>query len=142
MLVSNLIADRHGRVVNVAPDAPIDEVVAVLCKHRIGAVLVMDGEHIRGVLSERDIVRCLHERGGEALTLRAHDLMTAEVITVSPEESVTAAMEQMTHQRIRHLPVIERGRLVGIVSIGDLVKARIEEAEAEAESLKDYIQHA
>lgn len=142
MIVANLIAGRDARVINVTPSAGIAEVVSILCEHRIGAVLVMDGDTIHGVLSERDIIRCLRDRGAEALDARANDLMTADVITVSPDESVTDAMGHMTHRRIRHLPVLDGGRLVGIVSIGDLVKARIEEAEAEAESLKDYIQHA
>lgn len=141
MTVGRLIRGR-SEVISVTPDSAIPDVVRVLVDRRIGAVLVMEGDKIAGVLSERDIVRCLAERGGEALALAARDLMTAEVETTSPDESVDQAMSHMTRRRIRHLPVLDQGRLVGIVSIGDLVKARIKDAEREAASLKDYIRQA
>lgn len=141
MTVGNLIRGR-GDVISVRPETAIQEVVRILVDRRIGAVLVLDEGSIAGVLSERDIVRCLAERGGESLGLRARDLMTTEVVTTRPGESVDEAMGHMTRRRIRHLPVLDEGRLVGIVSIGDLVKARIEEAEREANSLKDYIRQA
>jgi CBS domain-containing protein len=141
MIVARLIRDR-GEVVTVGPRTPVTDVIRTLHEYRIGAVLVMEGERIAGVLSERDVVRCLAEEGGEALGKTAGELMTADVITTHPDESVTGAMGHMTRRRIRHLPVVENGRLIGIVSIGDLVKARIEEVEHEAESLKEYIQQA
>ena len=141
MTVGSLIRGR-GQVVSVAPETPVTEVIAILVEHRIGAVLVLSGEHIAGVLSERDLVRCLADRGGQALEKTAAELMTSEVVTVAPDESVDSAMANMTRRRVRHLPVVENGRLAGIVSIGDLVKARIEEVEREASSLKDYIRTA
>lgn len=141
MNIGSIIRNR-GAVVSVQPGAPVPVVIETLVEHRIGAVLVLDGDRIAGVLSERDIVRCLAEQGEAALSKCASDLMTADVVTVAPDESVYEAMSNMTRRRFRHLPVVDRGRLVGIVSMGDLVKARIDEAEREAESLKDYIQHA
>ena len=129
-------------VIGCAPDLPIPDVIRLLVDNRIGALLVMDGDRISGVLSERDIVRCLAEQGSAALEKTARHLMTADVVTCHPDEPVLDALGHMTRRRFRHLPVIEDGRLVGIVSIGDLVKARIEEAEREAESLKEYIRQA
>ncbi|MBZ6379522.1 hypothetical protein B5C34_07330 [Pacificimonas flava] len=141
MIVGRLIRGRSP-VVSVSPDTDIRRVADILVEHRIGAVLVMQGASIAGVLSERDIVRCISERGDEALRKSAADLMTRDVETTTPHETVDRAMGHMTRRRIRHLPVLDDGELVGIVSIGDLVKARIEEAEREAESLKDYIKQA
>ncbi|MEM8826225.1 MAG: CBS domain-containing protein [Pseudomonadota bacterium] len=142
MTVGSLLHGKGDAVVTARPDQPVDEIVAILVEHRIGAVLIMDGDDIAGILSERDVVRCLGKRGDEVLHAPASDIMTAEVETVTPDESIPSALAHMTRRRIRHLPVLDQGRLAGIVSIGDLVKRRIEEAEAEAETLKDYIQHS
>ena len=130
--------NRQG-VASVHPDSRVSEVVELLVQRRIGAVLVLDGGAPVGIVSERDIVRCLAVRGGAVMDLTARDVMTAPVITIRPDESLCDAMELMTDRRIRHLPVVESGELVGIVSIGDLVKRRIAEAEQEALALKDYI---
>ena len=105
-------------------------------------VIVMEDGNVAGVLSERDIVRGLNEEGAAILQRTAGEIMTTEVITVAPSESVTAALSRMTRRRIRHLPVLDEGEVRGVVSIGDLVKARIDEAVREAESLKDYITNA
>ncbi|WP_164156977.1 CBS domain-containing protein [Sandarakinorhabdus rubra] len=126
-------------VVSVAPDASLSSILALMHEHRIGAVLVMEGAAIVGLVSERDIVRCLHTHGRAILDECARDLMSAPVETVGPHMSVCDAMGIMTDRRFRHLPVVEDGRVLGVVSIGDLVKARIEEAEAEAQELKHYI---
>jgi CBS domain-containing protein len=126
-------------VASVHPDSRVADVVDLLVERRIGAVLVLEGGLPVGIVSERDIVRCLATKGRAVLELQARDVMTAPVITIRPDESLCDAMELMTDRRIRHLPVVDSGVLVGIVSIGDLVKRRIAEAEQEASALKDYI---
>ena len=137
MIASILVGKRP--VVTVRPDSPVSTILALLHDHRIGAVLVMEGDVIVGLVSERDIVRCLHSHGKAILDETARDVMTAPVVTAHPRTDVCDAMAIMTDGRFRHLPVVEDGRVVGLVSIGDLVKQRIEDAEAEAESLKIYI---
>lgn len=129
-------------VASVQPDSRMADIVDLLVQRRIGAVLVLDGGMPVGIVSERDIVRCLAVKGADVMQLVAKDVMTAPVITIRPDESLCDAMELMTDRRIRHLPVVESGALVGIVSIGDLVKRRIAEAEQEAMALKDYISTA
>ena len=131
----------HGKkpVITVATTTRIREIVALLYQHRIGAVLVTDGGIILGIVSERDIVAGLHLHGPAVLDTPAGIVMTAPVVTAAPSESVVAAMGVMTNRRIRHLPVVVDGELIGLVSIGDLVKQRIEDAEREAGALKDYI---
>jgi CBS domain-containing protein len=121
---------------------PVRGVVALLHEHRIGAVVVVDGDDPVGIVSERDIVKCLHEKGAAILEASAHSIMSSPIVCAGGGETVCEAMEIMTDRRIRHLPVIERGRLAGIVSIGDLVKRRIEDAENEAGLLKEYISAA
>lgn len=129
-------------VISVGRDATVREIVALLARHRIGAVLVIDGEGaILGIVSERDVAAGLDRLGAAILDAAAGGVMTSPVITVPPGTSVAAAMGVMTDRRVRHLPVVDGGRLVGLVSIGDLVKRRIEDAEGEAASLKDYIAH-
>lgn len=126
-------------VITVANTTTVREIAALLYDHRIGAVLVTDGGIILGIVSERDIVAGLHRHGPDVLDTAAGVVMTAPVVTVSPAESIVAAMGVMTNRRIRHLPVVECGELIGLVSIGDLVKRRIEDAEREAHALQDYI---
>lgn len=138
MTIGSIISGR-GKVVSCAETTPVRDVVALLNEHRIGALLVIEGSEIRGIVSERDIVVCLHKRGAATLDASAADLMTRPVETITPATRVSTAMELMTERRFRHLPVVDSGRLVGIVSIGDLVKRRIEDAEREALLLKDYI---
>lgn len=137
------ILDRKGAdVVTVAPDSTVQDVVDLLHKHRIGAVLVVTDGAVAGIVSERDIVRCLHERGAAILDSTASAVMTSPVVSVGPGEPILDALSLMTERRVRHLPVLDSGRLAGLVSIGDLVKRRIEVIEAEAGALKDYIQMA
>ena len=126
-------------LVSVTRDTAISEVTALLYKHRIGAVLVMEEGNILGLVSERDICAGLHTHGAGILTAQAGDIMSAPVVTALPSTTLVQAMSTMTDRRFRHLPVVESGRLLGLVSIGDLVKARIEQAEAEAAAMKDYI---
>ena len=139
MSIASILKSKGGDVVTVRGEAPVHEMLALLHQHRIGAVLIVEDEQPVGVVSERDVVKCLHERGADILNAKIHDIMSSPVVTVSPDDSIVHAMTMMTDFRVRHLPVMENGRLVGIVSIGDLVKRRIEDAEHEAEQLKTYI---
>ena len=137
------ILDRKGNaVVSVTPDMTLMDAVKVLRQHRIGCVLVMQDGGIAGVLSERDVVRAIGNDGAAALDHKVSSAMTSPVITCKPEDSVATAMGMMTERRFRHLPVLENGQLAGMVSIGDLVKQRIDDTEREAAALKDYISAA
>jgi CBS domain-containing protein len=139
MTIAEILRSKGQRVVAVGPRETLLGVCRVLAEQRIGAVLVRDpAGALLGILSERDVVRAL-ARHGEAGNLLAEQLMTREVRTIEPLTRVTEAMAIMTEGRFRHLPVTEHGRLAGMVSIGDLVKARIAEAEAEAEDLRAFV---
>lgn len=137
-MIGSILAGKQP-LVSVTPESPLSEILSLLHRHRIGAVLVMDGPRIAGLVSERDIVRCLHTHGRAILDECAGDIMSAPVVTIDPHTGVCDAMAIMTDRRFRHLPVVEDGKVLGLVSIGDLVKRRIEDAEAEAEELKHYI---
>jgi CBS domain-containing protein len=139
MTVARILNEKGRNVVKVPPDASLAQVAAILAENRIGAVLVAQGDDIRGIVSERDIVRALAKFDSEALRKRASECMTAKVITCRPEDTIHGVMQKMTSGRFRHLPVVEAGRLVGIVSIGDVVKSRIEEVEREAAQIREYI---
>ncbi len=139
MTVARIINEKGREVVTVPPTASLAEVAAVLSEKRIGAVLVVEDGAIRGIISERDIVRALARYGSEALRKLAGNCMTTGVVTCRPEDTINDVMQKMTSGRFRHLPVIENGRLAGIVSIGDVVKRRIEEVEMEAEQIREYI---
>lgn len=139
MGIATILRSKGSDVATCEPETPVADIVQLLMSRGIGAVPIMEGSAIVGIVSERDIVRCMATRGGEVLTLAAREVMTAPAIVIGPGDSVPMAMEMMTDRRIRHLPVVDSGRLVGLVSIGDLVKQRIEEAEGEALALKDYI---
>lgn len=142
MTVASILQGKGTNVISVAPQDIVNDVVGMLCEHRIGAVLVMEGERVAGVVSERDIIRGLQEKGAAILDCQVTEIMTSEVLTVSPRDGILHALSLMTRRRIRHLPVVVDGRLHGLVSIGDLVKKRIEIIESEAASLKEYITHA
>lgn len=126
-------------LVSVTRVTPVREIAALLHQHRIGAVLVVEHGEIHGLVSERDICAGLHVHGGAILDQPASAVMSSPVVTAAPQDSVSAAMLVMTDRRFRHLPVVQDGRILGLVSIGDLVKHRIEAAEAEAAAMKDYI---
>ncbi len=138
MRINAIIAGR-GAVVTVGVGAHVRDALALLHTRRIGAVLVMDNDEIAGVLSERDIVRGLHTVGASVVDEPVTRCMTAPVVTVTPADSLDHALALMTERRFRHLPVVDGGLLVGLVSIGDLVKHRIEAVEREAAELKGYI---
>ena len=139
MTVQAILQSKGAQVVSVSPGDTVGNVARVLSDRRIGAVLVREQGKVVGVFSERDIVRGLARYGAQSLERPVSDLMTHDVITCKPAESVHDVMERMTARRVRHLPVIDNGQLIGIVSIGDLVKERIEEAEREAQDLREYI---
>lgn len=126
-------------IISVARETRISAIAALLYQNRIGAVLVIEAGEIVGLVSERDICAGLHTHGGAILEANAAAIMSAPVITAQPTVSVAQAMETMTDRRFRHLPVVDNGRILGLVSIGDLVKARIEAAESEALAMKAYI---
>lgn len=126
-------------LVTVTRDTAISAIAELLYTHRIGAVLVMQGESIVGLVSERDICAGLHTHGAAILQASAAEIMSSPVETANPSMTVTKAMETMTDRRFRHLPVVESGKVLGLVSIGDLVKRRIEQAESEANAMKAYI---
>jgi CBS domain-containing protein len=140
MQVDTILQSKGSAVITVAADAPISEAVAALNRHRIGAVVVLSGTGaVAGILSERDVVRNLGDNPAALLGRPVSDIMTTRVITCAPMTAVADLMEQMTRHRIRHIPIVEDGALVGIVSIGDVVKRKIEEAEQEATALREYI---
>ena len=138
MTIAKLLGRRA--IVSVGADARVRDVLALLDEHRIGAVPVLEGTRVVGIFSERDMIHALVERGAAALDLPVADRMTSPAITVDPGASVLGALSLMTQRRIRHLPVIDGERMVGFVSIGDLVKYRIDGIEAEAEAMRAYIQ--
>jgi CBS domain-containing protein len=138
--VSSILKHKGHQVVSVAPHHTVAWVVKVLTQNRIGAAPVINEEgRLVGIISERDIIRGMSEHEQAALTLSAEQLMTREVRLCSPEDELVELMQVMTQQRIRHLPVLKDGALDGIVSIGDVVKQRLEEVQSEAEELRKYI---
>ena len=143
MTIAAILKGKGDEVVSVSPDTSVADAVALLAAKRIGAVPVLDADgQVLGIFSERDVIGCLQARGADALAGRVAEAMTAPAISVSPEQPVIAALSLMTQRRFRHLPVVDGGRLVGFVSIGDLVKYRIDRIEADAAAMREYIQSA
>ncbi|WP_336204986.1 CBS domain-containing protein [Nonomuraea sp. LPB2021202275-12-8] len=140
MLIGTILRGKGSDVTTVAPESSVRELLAQLAEHNIGAVVVSsDGATIAGIVSERDVVRRLHDRGAAILDEPVSTIMTVEVRTVTPRDNVEELRKIMTTHRVRHMPVVEESRLVGIVSIGDVVKSAIEELETEKASLVDYL---
>lgn len=142
MTIAAILSGKGTDVVTIPGDATVREAVALLAEKRIGAVPVIEGGAVAGIFSERDVIHCLQREGAAALDGPVRAVMTAPAITVSRDEPVLAALSLMTQRRVRHLPVVEGGTLLGFVSIGDLVKYRIERIEAEANQMRAYIQSA
>jgi len=143
MIVDTILSDKGGNVVTIEPTATLAAVSHLLSQRRIGAVLITGADaRIIGIVSERDIVRALAAHGAGALDLPLNDIMTRKVVTCSRTDTIAGLMERMTEGKFRHLPVVEDGRLLGIVSIGDVVKSRLQEMEREQNALRDYIQSA
>lgn len=140
MLVSQILKDKGDMVFTASPHDSVAAVAALLQARKVGAMVVLDAErNVAGIVSERDIVRVVAELGAEGLGRPISECMTREVVFAEPGETVDSLLGRMTDRRIRHLPVIRDGRLAGIISIGDLVKSKIAETVAEAETLKAYI---
>ena len=141
MFVKNILLGRRGNVVTIEPTADLAAAVKRLAERRIGALVILGADHrIVGILSERDIVRAFAERGPAALHEPVGQVMTRDVKTCSEDDTIESLMGRMTTGRFRHMPVVEQGKLVGVVSVGDVVKNRVEEMEREAAALRDYIQ--
>ncbi|BEV02457.1 CBS domain-containing protein [Novosphingobium olei] len=143
MTIARLIAGRSGEVWRANAEDSVADAIALLAEKRIGAVPVEDqGTPVAGIFSERDVLYCLRAHGPTALQMKVRDVMTAPVISVAPNDSVLHALGLMTRRRIRHLPVIDGDRMVAFISIGDLVKHRLDSIEAEAHAMRSYIQSA
>ncbi|HEY4635777.1 MAG TPA: CBS domain-containing protein [Rhodospirillales bacterium] len=140
MTVQNILNEKGTKVATVRPHETIGTLVHKLKLENIGSVVVsQDGKRVDGIISERDIVRGLAAHGAELLAMRVDKLMIRDVLTCAPEDSVKDVMQTMTSRRVRHLPVVEKGKMVGVVSIGDVVKDRLQDVEMEARVLRDYI---
>ncbi|WP_271079058.1 CBS domain-containing protein [Aurantiacibacter sp. MUD61] len=142
MTIANLIANRDDTVVACAPTDSVQHAASLLADKRIGALPVMDGEKVAGIFSERDLLYCIARDGADVLHRAVGEVMTAPAITIAPTESVLKALSMMTKRRIRHLPVSDGERMVAFVSIGDLVKYRMDMIEAEAQQMREYITSA
>jgi len=139
MFVAEILKTKGNAVFSIAPDLTVTQACAELEQKRVGALVVCDGDRVVGVFSERDVVKALAADGADALDRAVADYMTAKVIYAEPAEAMSALMTRMTDRRIRHLPVMQADRLVGVISIGDVVKCQIAEHAHEAESLRTYI---
>ena len=140
MTVKAILSRKGNNVITIEPTVTLSAAVNILAEHRIGAVVVAGADkQVAGILSERDIVRALAQRGPGALEEAVGQVMTRKVVSCTESDTVAALMERMTQGKFRHLPVVERGKLVGLVSIGDVVKHRLGEMEHESNALREYI---
>ena len=142
MTIQTILSDKGSEVATIRADATVADAVKLLGERRIGALPVIDGDKIAGIMSERDVIYCLTSHGAEVLGWPISKVMSAPAVTVDVSTPVLSALGLITQRRIRHLPVVSGGQLVGIVSIGDLVKYRIERIENEAAAMREYIQTA
>ena len=142
MTVRSILDSKGHQVLSVEPDAKLAAAVKILGEKKIGAVLVMSQGRMEGILSERDIVRVLSERSAHVLEEPVNGVMTRKVVSCRQSDTVAGIMEMMTLGKFRHLPVVEDGKVVGLISIGDIVKRRVHEYETEQEALRDYIKTA
>lgn len=142
MTIGRLMQGREAAVMTCTTQTRVADAAAILAERRIGALPVMDGKALAGMFSERDVIYGLKTKGADILALTVADVMTAPAVTVEPDTSILAALSLMTRRRIRHLPVVADGEMVGFVSIGDLVKYRIDQIQSEAEAMRAYIQTA
>jgi CBS domain-containing protein len=137
--VRQLLEAKAPEIYAIAPDAPVIDAIRLMAEKRIGAVLVMEGSRLAGILSERDYARKIVLQGRSSSDTPVSTIMTADVITVRPDDSADHCMQVITEKRIRHLPVVRSGEVIGVVSIGDLVKAVIEDQQVELDQLQRYI---
>lgn len=139
MRIADVLRNKGAAVATITPETSVSGLLTELAVHNIGAMVVVSPDGLMGIVSERDVVRALHRRGAELLTQPVSEIMTTLVATCAPDDSVDSLSALMTTNRVRHVPVMDSGRLVGIVSIGDVVKTRMEELEAQQEQLQAYI---
>ncbi len=139
MRIADVLRNKGAAVATITPETSVSGLLTELSVHNIGAMVVVSPDGVIGIVSERDIVRALHERGADLLRMPVSEIMTTFVATCTPTDSVDSLSVLMTTKRVRHIPVMEDGRLTGIVSIGDVVKTRMEELEATQEQLQAYI---
>ncbi len=142
MTIRAILNSKHSEILSISASETVEQAVALMADRRIGALPVVEGDLVLGVFSERDVIYGLAREGAQFLNQPVSNAMITPVITVEPDESAIGALSLMTLRRIRHLPVIENGKQIGFVSIGDIVKYRIDRIESEAASLRDYIQSA
>ncbi|OKO67951.1 CBS domain-containing protein [Bradyrhizobium sp. AS23.2] len=142
MTVRSILNTKGHQIMSVEPDVKLAAAIKLLGEKKIGAVLVMNQSRLEGILSERDIVRVLGERGAGVLEEPVSEVMTRKVVSCKETDTVAELMETMTTRKFRHLPVMENNKVVGLISIGDIVKRRVEEYESEQEALRDYIKTA
>jgi len=140
MSIQAILGDKGREVATVSADQKLSEAVRILGERRIGALPVVEGSRVVGIISERDVIYCLKDHGAQVLDWPIDRIMSSPAITVDPSTEVLSALALITQRRVRHLPVVSGGQLVGIVSIGDLVKYRIERIEFEANAMREYIQ--
>jgi CBS domain-containing protein len=139
MRISDVLRSKGSAVATVDPGISVSGLIGELARHNIGAMVVVESDAVVGIVSERDVVRQIHERGADLLNARVSEIMTKSVFTCLPTDSVDSLAATMTERRIRHMPVVVDRRLVGIVSIGDVVKSRIGELESDRDQLESYI---
>ena len=142
MTIAAILNNKGHEVVELGPEVSLQDAASLLAERRIGCVPVIEDGKVVGILSERDVVRSIGTGGAAALSRPVRELMTSPAVTITPDVAVISALSLMTRRRIRHLPVIDGVRMIGFVSIGDLVKYRIDRIEAEAAAMRDYIQSA
>lgn len=139
MTVHYILEGKGRDVATASPDTALKEIAAQLAERKIGALVIVDGATVKGIVSERDLVRHIANNGSAALEMAVSQCMTSKVISCEPSETIDQVMGKMTAGRFRHLPVLDEGKLAGIISIGDVVKRKIEQTERDAEELKRYI---
>ena len=139
MRIADVLRTKGSAVATIAPDVPVAELLRTLAEHNVGAIVVVGQSGVAGIVSERDVVRRLHEVGADLLSSPVSAIMTADVFTCSPSDTVDSLTVVMTERRFRHVPVLSDGQLVGIVSIGDVVKSRIGQLEQSQDQLQAYI---
>lgn len=139
MLVSDILKSKGNTVVSAPPSMPVADSARLLAEKRIGSILIMERDQVAGILSERDIVRALASEGPSCLDGPVSRLMTAKVVTCTPSQTIADVMEMMSTGRFRHVPVLENGQVTGMISIGDVVKWRLEEAQEEVRQMAAYV---
>ena len=137
--VRQLLESKSPETFSISPDAPVIDAIRLMAEKRVGAVLVMQAGTLAGILSERDYARKIVLEGRSSKTTPVRDIMTSQVITVSPDDNAQLCMQTVTRNRIRHLPVVENGEVLGVISIGDLLAAVIEQQQQQLEQLQRYI---